>query len=197
MENHYRTFAWAAFACDAALVLCQLFGPTNIFAAPGTASFVILADILPLLIFLTIMLGAKRRGVCFTVGILCMLRPLVGIGMLYLFYALPLPMISAAHTRAFFDELPTLLIGIALIFHAFRHRFPYVGWFAAGAAVLYWLYGIVGSAVTARINGPANRMMPWPFPLVNIVYILLAFAVQFLPGFIGNKQESGKTEKSA
>ena len=39
--------------------------------------------------------------------------------------------------------------------------------------------------------------MAWPFPLVDIVYILLAFAVQFLPGFIGTERKSGKTEESS
>lgn len=197
MEKRYRTFAWAGFACDAALVLFQLFGPANIFTSPGTASLVILANIFPLFVFLTVMLGAKRRGVCFTVGILCILQPLIEIGMLYLFYAMSLPMISAALTRTFFEALPAVLIGVALILYAFKHRFPYIGWFATGAGVLYWLYGQIADMISFRISGPSGRIMAWPFPLVDIVYILLAFAVQFLPGFTGAEQESGKAEDSA
>lgn len=196
MEKHYRTFAWVAFACDAALVLYQLFGPANIFIAPGTASLVILADIFPLFIFLTVMLGAKRRGVCFAVGILCILQVFAEMGVFHLYYGIILPALTLL-LRTFFELLPEILIGAALILYASRHRFPYVGWFATGAAVLYWLYGQIADVISFRINGPSGRIMAWPFPLVDIVYILLAFAVQFLPGFIGTERKSGKTEESS
>lgn len=196
MEKRYRTFAWAGFACDAALVLYQLFGPANIFVAPGASFPAILGDIFPLFIFLTVMLGAKQRGVCFTMGILCILQMFVEVGVFNLFYRTNFPALTLL-LRSFFELLPEILIGVALIFCALRRRFPYVGWFAAGSAILYWLYGQIADVISFRISGPSGRIMAWPFPLVDIVYILPAFAVQFLPGFTGTEQKSEKTEESA
>lgn len=178
MEKYYRVFAWVGFACEAALILRQIFGPSHLFSSPGNALTIILVDALPILIFLTVMLSGKRRGVCLTAGILCILWTFVEAGAICLHSTLALPMIPAILPRALFEALPAILIGIALILFAAKRRFPYVGWFATGAAVLYWLYGIVGSAVSSRISGPAGRMMAWPFPLMDIVYLLLAFAVQ-------------------
>lgn len=184
LEKRSRMFAWVVLACEAVFILYQIFGPFPLLSSPRTPLITAMVNILPICIFLAVIFGEDRRGICLVVGILCILRPFIETGILCFYSGLPIPMARAAFPRIFFEALPAILVGVALVLYARKRRFPYIGWYAAGTAVLYWLYGRVAEIISFRISGPSGRIMAWPFPLVDIIYILLAFAVQFLPNTV-------------
>lgn len=184
IEKRSRAYMWVVLACEVALILYQIFGPMFLFSHAPSIQSIILADTLPICIFLAVIFGTNQRGICLAVGILCILRPFIEIGILCFYSGLPIPMARASFPRIFFEALPAILIGVALILYVRKRHFPYIGWFTFGAAVLYWLYGRVADIISFRMSGPSGRIMAWPFPLIDIIYILLAFAVQFLPSTV-------------